>query len=311
MAGNRGFCQVVSVTHMNSHNQTPSVRISSAPIRHQRGGFTLIELLVVIAIIAILAAMLLPALARARLKATEASCLSNEKQFGLAFIMYTTDNADRLITNSAPNGLKSGGGFWNLDGNAPADWGTSQSIALADVQAGLKTNNLVWQYAPNTGVYHCPGDVRYNNQVSPASDATGWAYDSYAIPENVQGAGGYIKISNIKRTPLCLVYLEQADSRGYNQGTFAAGGGNAAVTYSAFSFEDLFATYHGNVSTFCFADGHAEGRKWTDPAIIAAGKKANQSGVACYDYSTSGATPQASGNDGTWLAQHWLYPNDP
>jgi len=60
------------------------------------------------------------------------------------------------------------------------------------------------------------------------------------------------------------------------------------------------------VGTFCFADGHAEYKKWTDPVIISAGNSANQAASGVFDYATAGGTPNSTGADSQWLIQHWL-----
>jgi prepilin-type N-terminal cleavage/methylation domain-containing protein/prepilin-type processing-associated H-X9-DG protein len=286
------------------------------PSPRRRAGFTLIELLVVIAIIAILAAMLLPALARAKLKATEAACLSNEKQLGLAFVMYAADNNDSTINYTPPPGYQTAGGYWGIEAAAPGSWSGSAAKALTDVQNAMQKYNCIYQYASSVGVYHCPGDVRLNNPIGTGT-AVGWAYDSYAETANVapvatlNGSGlpvpdatDYSKISQIRRTSDCFCFVEQADSRGWNWGTFLSGA--TAGPPAAFSYTDLFATYHGNVGTFCFTDGHAEHKKWTDSVIIGAGKTANQGTSGVFDYATYGQSPSQTGADTTWLVQHWL-----
>ena len=110
-----------------------------------RRAFTLIELLVVIAIIAILAAMLLPALGRAKLKATGVVCLNNEKQLLMAAVMYAGDHEDYIIpsvftVNGSPVSMI-GGGFW-AGPTPPISGGVrDKTEALNRITIDLRINN--------------------------------------------------------------------------------------------------------------------------------------------------------------------------
>lgn len=284
---------------------------------NRNSGFTLIELLVVIAIIAILAAMLLPALARAKLKATQATCLSNQKQLGLAYTMYAGDNSDNVVPmdDYSGNMINFANGFWG-GGGGPTITGADPDAWTASLKSQLQTKNPLYQYAPNSGVYECPGDLRYKQ----TSIARGWAYGSYSKTENVGGEfwdGGtgtsfcgqkdtYRKLSAITASASTFTFIEDGSStggRGFVPGTWAVKWQYrpppVPMPDPPFDWLDACAIYHGDVGTFGFADGHAEAHKWTGGDLIAVGKAAATGG---------GGNFTGSAADRNYIAQNFRFP---
>jgi prepilin-type processing-associated H-X9-DG protein len=108
------------------------------------------------------------------------------------------------------------------------------------------------------------------------------------------------------------VFVEQADPRGYNEGTFviAADTQNGKIT-----FEDVFAIYHGDVGTFAFADGHAIGHRWLDKGIITDGLYSVELGSSGDDYNNcaavTGVSPSQTGPDASFIIQSFESPTDP
>jgi prepilin-type N-terminal cleavage/methylation domain-containing protein len=261
-----------------------------------RNGFTLIELLVVISIISILAALLLPALSRAKLKATLISCMNNQKQLALALTLYASDNQDAIITTPFLYGGVSydlaSGGFW-------PDCNPSGTTTAAEqlVKDTLKKGPL-WPYAGNPGVYHCIGDLRWK-KLKPGA---GWAYVSYSKPDGMNGSGwgGIIpfkKLGTIKQPSQSFVFIEESDPRNENKGTWV-------LDVAPPGWVDTFAVFHGIVSDFSFSDGHVESHKWRDGGTIkAATDSAN--GISSFYWAGGGS----KNIDFRWVWNNYRYQN--
>jgi prepilin-type N-terminal cleavage/methylation domain-containing protein len=260
--------------------------------RRRRLGFTLIELLVVIAIIAILAAILLPALAKAKLHAQMTTCISNEKQLAYAWTMYSDDFQEWAVNFDNYDKDVIGGVFksWYYQGGPGiSPYGPGPPVippgvaslagierAMVMCEAGFAQGAL-GPYCKNPWIVHCPGDTRFNLPVRPNSGQPSFSFGSCAGVNDLNGtyispsdvpADGIFKRSAILHPSARTLWMEENDPRGENEGGWDFNEASGPPDYAGCTFIDSPAVFHGPNSSFNFADGHATSRRWQNLTTI-------------------------------------------
>lgn len=250
-------------------------------VARARAGFTLIELLVVIAIIAILAAMLLPSLSKAKAKAQGVQCLSNTKQLMLAWRMYAEDNVDKVANNfgvAATQQTIQSRTFVNWVNNVMS-WDASDTYGNFNPDY-VRNGVLALYLGKNLGVYKCPADI----YLSAAQRGRGYSARARSLSMNaffgpydetrggvwasgknihVQEFRQWLKLSTVARPAQFFVTIdEHPDS--INDGYFLNNPSSVGSNWG-----DTPASYHGGAAGISFADGHSEIKKWRGPATKA------------------------------------------
>jgi prepilin-type N-terminal cleavage/methylation domain-containing protein/prepilin-type processing-associated H-X9-DG protein len=231
--------------------------------------FTLIELLVVIAVIAILAALLLPTLSKTKAYALGTACLSNSKQLGLAWHLYSDDNSGRLVNNGVFNGWAAYQGPQTPLPIETPNWvyGLLEWSASPDItNSQLIANGLLFPYTKQFKLYKCPAD-RY---LSPAQSSAGFYERVRSVSMNafiegsahpgqywVPGFASYAKESDlIAPVPSELWVFADENADTINDGWLITAMANAN------QWDDMPGSYHNGACMFNFADGHSAMHKW-------------------------------------------------
>lgn len=235
---------------------------------HSVCGFTLIELLVVIAIIAILAALLLPALTRAKERSWTVGCLSNLKQLAYCWAMYSNDHNDYLPPNNSVYDISTGKPIPGID--------LSQTWCPGNARADTNTDNIkrgyLFTYNTAVGIYRCPADR------APVYALDGQVLNiprsrSYNMSQSINGISGqgydmpmwwipsYQRAAQIKNPAGIFVFSDVHEDEILD----ALFGVPLPGTFHDGVWFDLPANRHSQGNCLAFADGHVERWKWVAP----------------------------------------------
>ena len=280
-------------------------------------GFTLIELLVVIAIIALLMAILMPALQVAKELATGAVCLSNHRNLLAGWIMYADDNDGALMCNGACYDQADDDSPWahrpkDIAGNNLSYNPAPENITNNDRYRGLQQGTM-WEYVKDVDVYHCPGDNRRSTRRPPRdcfrSYSISYAFGTRRAKDiGNRGYNYYLKMQDVRDAPQYYVFVEEEHNGsryGENEGGWHLpfdSGGNRIANPGSWLFYDPLASYHNKSSTFGFADGHADRRRWMDKRTLEfirrnAEEASSHSGIR---------TSSPDNEDIEWLIEHFI-----